>query len=397
MINQSTYENLSVELIVAAETLINEVGTLLVNLNKLSIKDPGGINSSVKKKYEKELMKSIKKYSKAAEIWTNENVAIAYLKGLSHANSILTENKLSKKIVGAITNGSYLIKSPPPIPPIPPIPGQVLAWFDGWEQHTQFFGVFRNAAYYSIDKQPLQILRAGNDLYRDVSILAGERNYRETDIFTRRKMSQDLLNNFARKGLQAITYKDGKRFSIDSYSEMLGRTITGRAAVQASLNRYIETGYKLGIVSAHFRACPLCTPYEGKILSLDGTHPDYESVSDAETQGLYHNQCKHDISVYIEGVSKPLEIKTHRYEQELIDEMGYDEAQKYTYNAQLRQRSIERNIRSWKRRSSVSLDNDTKEAANKKVREWQKKQRDHLEENKYLRRKYEREQIKKAR
>ena len=33
MINQSTYENLSVELIVAAETLINEVGTLLVNLN----------------------------------------------------------------------------------------------------------------------------------------------------------------------------------------------------------------------------------------------------------------------------------------------------------------------------------------------------------------------------
>ena len=83
--------------------------------------------------------------------------------------------------------------------------------------------------------------------------------------------------------------------------------------------------------------------------------------------------------------------------QELIDEMGYDEAQKYTYNAQLRQRAIERNIRSWKRRSSVALDNDTKESANKKVREWQKKQRDHLEENKYLRRKYEREQIKKAR
>ena len=396
MINQSTYENLSAELVFAAELVVGKIGGLLVKLNRLGINDPDSIFSS-RRAYEKELINVIKEYREAAGMWVDNQIAKAYMAGVLHANGILLENSLNTSVVNSIGNGSFLIKSPPPIPPVPPIPGQTLAYFDGWERHTQFFGVFRNAAYYQIDKQPLQILRAGNDIFRDVSIMVGEKNYRESDIFTRRKMSQDLLDEYAKKGLQAVTYKDGRRMSIDSYSEMLGRTITGRTAVQASLNRYVETGYQLCIVSAHFRACDLCTPYEGRVLSLTGRHPDYESVADAELQGLFHAQCKHDISVFIEGVSKPLEIRTHPYEQALIDEMGYAEAQRYTYQAQLRQRAIERNIRTWKRRSSVALDKNTEEYANKKVREWQAKQREHLKDNKYLRRKYEREQIRKAR
>ncbi|MEN8907925.1 MAG: phage minor capsid protein [Clostridiales bacterium] len=396
MINQSTYENLSSELVFAAELLVWEVGGLLLKLNKLGINNPGAVVAA-REKYETGLTKAIKKYKKSAIKWINEDVAKAYIAGLTHSNSILRANNLKTSNINSVLTGSFLIKSPPPIPPIPPITGQQLAFFEGWQNHTQFFGVFRNAAYYSIDKQPLQILRAGNDLYRDVSIMVGEQSYKESDIFTRRRMSQALLNEYSKKGLQAIRYKDGRNVSIDTYSEMLGRTITGRAAVQASLNRFVETGYPLCVVSAHFRACPLCTPYEGKILSVDGRHPDYESVADAETQGLFHPNCLHDISVYIEGVSKPLETRTHPREQKLIDEYGYEEAQRLAYQAQLRQRAIERNIRAYKRRSNTSLDKKTEEYNNKKTREWQAKQRDHLKENKFLRRKYEREQIKKAR
>ena len=83
---------------------------------------------------------------------------------------------------------------------------------------------------------------------------AMEKNFKETDIFTRRKLSQDMLDDFAQKGLQSITYSNGRKVSIEAYSEMLGRTMSGHAAVQASLNRYAEHGYDLVRVSAHFRA-----------------------------------------------------------------------------------------------------------------------------------------------
>lgn len=396
MINQETYEQLSSELIFAAELVVGKIGSLLVTVNKLAIRNPASIIAA-RKMYEKELVEIIREYRETAEKWVDEEVAQAYMDGLLSAQGILESNDLNTDIVDVVSNGNFLIKKPPPIPPVPPMTGQQLAFFEGWETHTQFFGVFRNAAYYSIDQQPLQILRAGNDLYRDVSIMVGERNYQESDIFTRRRMSQDLLDEYSKRGLRAIRYKDGRNVSIDTYSEMLGRTITGRAAIQASLNRFVQSGYSLCTVSAHFRACPLCTPYEGKILSVDGRHPSYESVSQAETQGLFHPNCKHDISVYIEGISEPLQIKTHHYEQQLIDEYGYTEAQKQSYQAQLRQRTIERNIRAYKRRINTSLDEKTKEYNNKKVREWQAKQREHLKENKFLKRKYEREQIKKAR
>lgn len=394
MINQGTYENLSYELIAYAEIVIYEVSELLKELNNELINDPDSI-IYLKKDYQNKVIKIIEKYKENADKWIESAIAAAYIKGIKHSESILKSNGLNYKITSKIENGDFLIKKPPGMQTVPPIPNSTLKLFEGIEDHTKFYGVFRNAAYYSIDKQPLQILRETDDIYRQVSIISGDKYYKEGNIFTRRKLSQSFLDEFAKKGVQSITYKDGRKVSIDSYSEMLGRTITGRAAVQASLNRFVESGYELGIVSAHFRACDLCTPYEGVVLSLTGKHPVYESIWDAELQGLFHCNCKHDISVFFEGMPKP-EIMTHPEEKKLINEYGYDEAQKLTYQAQVRQREIERNIRYWKRRSLTSLDKKTELYSNKKVKEWQSKQREHLSNNKFLKRQYQREQINKS-
>jgi hypothetical protein len=67
-----------------------------------------------------------------------------------------------------------------------------------------------------------------------------------------------------------------------------------------------------------------------------------------------------------------------------------------SYKAQQKQRYIERNIRKWKRVNVTALDKRESDIAKNKIREWQKKQREHLDNNSYLRRKYEREQIRKA-
>jgi len=395
MINQRSYEVFGAPLYTSAENVVYEMLRIITKLNKRIAKDPDDI-AKYKADYEKEINKIADEFETEWKIWADEDIAKAYLAGLKQTQNQLKNAGKSTNITNSISNGSFMINNPPPIPPIPPIPGQVLGWFEGFENHTQFMGVFRNAAYYSLEGQHLQILRKADDIFRQTAIMAGEANYKETDIFTRRKLSQTMLDEYAKKGIQTVTYKNGAKYSIDTYCEMVGRTVTGRAAMQANLNRCFESGYNLVVVSAHFRACDLCTPYEGVTLSIE-PHPTYESVDDAITQGLFHPNCAHSISPFFEGITEVDTPRVHEGEQRLIDEYGYDEAQKMSYKAQQKQRYIERNIRKWKRADVTALDKRESAIAKNKIREWQKKQREHLDQNSYLRRKYEREQIRKAR
>ena len=394
MINQGTYENLGLGLVYSGENVVNDVGKALKQLNIDVINNPGNI-SRAKVKYEKAIKKIADKFKLESIDWVNKDIAKAYITGLKSADYEI------KSIGGPKSNndiiyGNSLVKEPPPIAPIPPIPGQILIDFEGYANHTQFFGVFRAAAYYSLQDKPFQIMRRADDWYRKVAVNVGEISFSEADIYTRRKFSQKLLNEYASKGLQSVTYKNGRRISIDNYCEMLGRTMSGRCSLQASVNRYVEKGYDLGVVSAHFRACDLCTPYEGTILSMDGKDNRYPSIWDAETAGLFHPNCKHDISPFFEGITPELDIRVARGEQQLIDMYGYKDAQKISYAAQQKQRYIERQIRKWKRYEATSIDEVARKRANNKINEWQSKQREHLKENSYLPRKYSREQIKTA-
>jgi hypothetical protein len=237
-------------------------------------------------------------------------------------------------------------------------------------------------------------MRAANDLFRDVAVQAGEQRFKESDIFTRRQLSQDMLNDFAQRGVQSITYKNGKKVSIEAYSEMVGRTMSGHAAVQASLNRYEEYGYDLVRVSSHFRACPLCVPWEGQILSQSGLDYNYSSLDDAIASGLFHPNCAHDITAYFPGLSPDQELRVDPEEQKLINQHGYKKAQEIAYKAQQQQRYIERNIRNWKMKEITALDDAAKAKAHRKVLEWRKAQRNHLAKNPFLPRKYEREAVK---
>lgn len=392
MINPGSYDNWGSGLSNSSKKAVYKLLAAITQLNKNLAKDPDNI-MRYKKIYDNEVAKIASSFENDWKKWADEDIAKAYLAGLKYSEGEMKKMGLSQNIIKDVGNGSFLIDNPPPIAQIPEIPGQTLL-FEEYKNHTNFFGVFRNAAYYSLEEQRFQIIRKANDIYRMSAISAAEKTFKEADIFTRLKYSQEMLNELAKKGVQTITYKNGAKYSLDTYCEMAGRALTGRAALQASLNRFLQSGYTLVVVSSHFRACDLCTPYEGQTLSIE-RHPVYESVADAETQGLFHCSCKHDVSVWFEGIEKQSARLDHA-EQQLVNEYGYKEAQKIAYRAQVRQRQIERNIRSYKRRSQVSLTQDDKRKADLKVKYWQAKQREHLKENTFLNRKYAREQIGKA-
>lgn len=297
MINQGTYENLSYDLEIAAEQAVYDIGMALVALNKALIKNPNNV-SKARAIYQLKVNKIAKGFKAAAVKFANNSMSDAYILGIRSSDAELRAAGKKGFATNKIIRGSSLIRNPP-MAPIPEIPGQILLKFKGFEAHTQFFGVFRSAAYYSLEDKPFQIMRKADDIFRKIAVQVGEANFKEGDIITRRQISQKLLDGYAKAGLQSITYKNGAVHSLDTYCEMLGRTLTGRCAVQASFNRFVERGYNLCIVSAHFRSCDLCSPYEGVVLSLDGKSKEYESIWDAETQGLFHPNCySQDTEVY---------------------------------------------------------------------------------------------------
>ncbi|MEU5302227.1 phage minor capsid protein [Streptomyces noursei] len=239
------------------------------------------------------------------------------------------------------------------------------------------------------------ILRAVLDGFREV--IARVTATPLLGIGTRRQATQDAMRQFADRGISGFTDRAGRRWQLTSYAEMAVRTSTARAAVEAHTRTLSEAGLDLVIVSDAPRECPLCRPWEGKLLAIDG--PDGRrtvevehaiedgrmlrvvvqgTLDEARRAGFQHPNCRHSVSAYVPGVSS------------LVPPMRSDGS---GYEATQRQRAIERNIRKHKKRAAAAVTPEAKRAAEAKVRDWQGKMREHLAEHPGLRRKREREQI----
>ncbi|WP_440571959.1 phage minor capsid protein [Streptomyces sp. KR2] len=212
---------------------------------------------------------------------------------------------------------------------------------------------------------------------------------------TRRQGVQDALRQFADHGIRAFVDKAGRRWSLPSYAEMAVRTATARAATEAHMRTLAEHGVDLVVVSNAPRECPLCRPWEGRVLTISGPagartveveHATEDgrtvevrvagSLDQARGEGLQHPNCRHSVSSYTPGLTV--------VEQAEPDPQGYEAGQ--------RQRAIERNIRKWKRREAVATTPEEKRACAAKVRAWQGNMRQHLADHPDLRRLRHREQ-----
>jgi hypothetical protein len=120
---------------------------------------------------------------------------------------------------------------------------------------------------------------------------------------TRRAIS-DKIAGTLKEGLVALVDRGGRKWSLESYSNMLTRTMLVKTANQGLTNRLLDSGYDLVEVSDHFGECDLCRPWEGKILSLSGKHPKYPTTDEAESSGLFHPNCRHRYLPYHEKLAE---------------------------------------------------------------------------------------------
>jgi hypothetical protein len=228
----------------------------------------------------------------------------------------------------------------------------------------------------------LRILRQADDTYRDVIARASAAPLAGAQ--TRRQAAQAALDDFANRGVTGFVDRAGRAWNLPSYIEMATRSTVGRAAVEAHTDRLGEAGVDLVIVSRAPEECPLCRRWESKILVRSGQPgartievehaiEDGEmvevkvagSLDEARAAGLLHPNCRHTVSAYLPGLSK---------EPEPVPARG-------TYEQSQQQRYLERQVRKWKRRAEAAIDEPARKAANGRVRAYQAKIRELVDES----------------
>jgi len=177
---------------------------------------------------------------------------------------------------------------------------------------------------------------------------------------------------YVRQGVTGFTDRAGRDWSLSAYVEMSVRSETMRAFNASHLQVIQATGENLVVVSDDGHPCPLCFPWQNRVLCIrpDGVHP---SIADAIAAGLMHPNCRHVWSIYLEGVTK-LPPRREWSEQDALD---YANTQK--------QRRIELEIRKAKRTLEYSTHPDARARARKDVRREQARMRAFIEETGFLR------------
>ena len=201
-------------------------------------------------------------------------------------------------------------------------------------------------------------LRKCNDVYRQV--IFNTAMFAANGVMTERQAYDAAVKDFLERGIDCITYKDGRKVNIADYAGMSVRTASLRAHLMGEGQFRQALGEHLIIITKHNTACPLCQPWERKILVDDvysgGTPGEapYPTLSEAMDAGLYHPRCRHGNGTYYPELGEALQ----ELEQEAGQPLGLAHA--------------ENQVHRYRRLVAGTLDPKTKAKYQAKLERWEK-------------------------
>lgn len=236
-------------------------------------------------------------------------------------------------------------------------------------------------------------LRMTDDVYRrtlyqaDIAVAAGAMTPQQAiDMATR---------DFLTAGINSIEYRDGRHVNIASYAEMALRTNATRSFLQGAAKQRQALGIDTVLVSQYGACSKTCLPWQGKVY-IDDVYADFAGIragdrgqsnnglwypllSAAIRGGLFHPNCRHTVTTWIEGISTlppPMDAGKIREIAKLEE----------------RQRELERKVRKYKRLKTGSMSPDSAIQYGRKLGAAQQELREFISEhNDVLRRDYWRE------
>ncbi|WP_291649913.1 phage minor capsid protein [Clostridium sp.] len=220
-----------------------------------------------------------------------------------------------------------------------------------------------------LNKAQYSVLRKMDDVYRQT--IFKSHMYLQNGAKTLNQAIGMATKDFLDKGINSIEYKNGARVNIASYAEMCLRTASHRATLLGEGKKRDEYGIHLIVVSAHGNTCKMCEPWQGEILIDDiFSHPSkeyidkhkvkYKLLSEAIEKGLLHPNCRHTLTTYFPGITTLPVVPDGKKAIKV-------------YEAEQKQRTLERQIRKWKRIEAGSVDEENKIKAANNVRALQNK------------------------
>ena len=221
-----------------------------------------------------------------------------------------------------------------------------------------------NAVEHDMKTAQTAVLRYANDQYR--KIIFQSQVAASSGALTYEKAVDMATSDFLKKGINCITYSNGAVHNIVSYADMAVRTASKRAYLMGEGQKRQEWGISTVILNKRFNACPLCMPFEGKVLIDDvwsgGSSKDgpYPLMSSAMAAGLYHPNCKDKHSTYFEGISSKPESRYYE-EKPVIKERQLIEN---------KLNHAKRQAKSYNRLAKNSLDVENQETYRARATEW---------------------------
>lgn len=231
-----------------------------------------------------------------------------------------------------------------------------------------------NAVEHDMKTAQTAVLRYANDKYRQ--IIFQSQVAASSGALTYEKAVDMATSDFLKNGLNCITYSNGAVHNIVSYADMAVRTASKRAYLMGEGQKRQEWGVSTVILNKRFNACPLCMPFEGKVLIDDvwsgGSSKDgpYPLMSSAMAAGLYHPNCKDKHSTYFEGISSKPESRYYE-EKPVIKERQLIEN---------KLNHAKRQAKSYNRLAKNSLDAENQETYRARATEWRGKVKEYREQ-----------------
>lgn len=235
-------------------------------------------------------------------------------------------------------------------------------------------------------EQPLERAKlVSENAYRRIilEVTAGQEAKNDA---ARKRLVQQALDKFAAEGITGFVDRRQRSYDLVSYAEMAVRTAITEAEVSAYLEQARHAGLDLVIISDVPQSCVLCSPFEGRVLSITGatrgaiaTDPKtgrtqrvqvYASIEEAKARGLWHPGCRHTVKIWTPA--DPLPPKATPPDPE---------GQK----AREKLRRLERRVRRWKRVLSVAQTPKAEADAKRRIRAAQSDIRRHVAETRIAR------------
>lgn len=214
-------------------------------------------------------------------------------------------------------------------------------------------------------------LRYMDDVYRRT--VRGAALGMATGSMTMQKAVDLATKDFLAAGITCIRYRNGRRVNIASYAEMALRTAATRATLQGEAAQREQLGIDTVLVSQYGACSDTCLPWQGLVYiddvfqmyngphTLGGTYgvsrngQQYPLLSVAVRAGLFHPNCRHTLTTWIEGMSK---------RPRSMDKAKIEAASRL----EKKQRYLERRVREAKRQAEGLLDPDAAKQAKRLVR-----------------------------